>query len=114
MWDDWYCEYYDADFPRLMVRLEDLVFRPAEVLERICACAGGQFAGAAGLKMNGDAAKAADKVHCKNQTNLVGAMASHVYADRTDGMTREDIEFAESFLKRSKMMEVFGYATSST
>jgi len=39
MWADWYNDYYQADYPRLLVRLEDLVFYPHETLKAICDCA---------------------------------------------------------------------------
>ncbi len=42
LWNDWYAGYWrDADFPFLMVRLEDLIFRQYEATRLICDCAGG-------------------------------------------------------------------------
>jgi hypothetical protein len=32
-WSEWYGEYMDADFPRIMVRFEDLLFYGKEVTE---------------------------------------------------------------------------------
>lgn len=39
-WSEWYREYLDADFPRLMVRFEDLIFHAPAVLEKIRECVG--------------------------------------------------------------------------
>jgi hypothetical protein len=37
-------EYFQqVDYPLLMVRLEDLVYRPKEVVTQICKCAGGRL-----------------------------------------------------------------------
>jgi hypothetical protein len=35
-----YREYLDADFPRLIVRFEDLQFHPKEMIDIVCQCAG--------------------------------------------------------------------------
>ena len=40
-WNEWYKEYLDADFPRIIVRYEDLVFRPKETTKQVCECFGG-------------------------------------------------------------------------
>jgi hypothetical protein len=42
-WEDWNSEYYNYTRPRLMVRLEDLVYSPVKTLKEICNCAGGDF-----------------------------------------------------------------------
>ena len=42
-WEDWNSEYYNYTGPRLMVRLEDLVYSPVKTLKEICNCAGGEF-----------------------------------------------------------------------
>lgn len=35
-WSEWYRLYLDADFPRIMVRFEDMLFHAKEVIEREC------------------------------------------------------------------------------
>jgi len=43
-WKTWNEDYLDApQFPRLVVRLEDLVFFPHQTLSQICSCAGGKY-----------------------------------------------------------------------
>jgi hypothetical protein len=39
-WSEWYRQYLDADFPRLIVRFEDLQFHPKEMIDIVCQCAG--------------------------------------------------------------------------
>ena len=43
VWSSWYREYLDADFPRLMVRFEDLLLRPSDVLHEIGHCVGASW-----------------------------------------------------------------------
>ena len=45
-WNEWNGGYYHSNattFPRLMIRLEDLVYFPKPTLRTICDCVGGQF-----------------------------------------------------------------------
>ena len=101
-WKDWYEEYYQATFPRLMVRLEDVVSRPRQVLEEVCNCVGGDLA--SNLTLAGEAAKD----HAKHNTGLVDAMVSHIYLNRTKGMTIGDLQFAKKVLDDS-LINDFGY-----
>lgn len=44
VWRDWYRQYFhERSYPMLMVRLEDLIFRPVPVVQQICDCIGGRF-----------------------------------------------------------------------
>jgi hypothetical protein len=107
MWKDWYNSYLQADFPFLMVRLEDLVYHPRSVLESICDCAGGVLA--EHIMLSGDSAiTQGDNIHGANRTGLVDAMNKHVRGDRTKGMTPEDIQYAREVLKESPM-QLFSY-----
>lgn len=42
LWNDWNQEYLQAEYPRVIVRFEDLIFFPQETLTKICECAGGK------------------------------------------------------------------------
>ena len=107
MWKDWYQEYFEAEFPRLIVRLEDVVFHPEKVLKEVCNCVDGSLSKT--LTLTGESAKAGDeKFHGKNLTNLADAMVSHVFTNRTKGMTRDDHTYAIEALEDS-VMKTFGY-----
>ena len=42
VWRDWYSDYFtERSYPLLMARLEDIVYRPQQVVAPICACVGG-------------------------------------------------------------------------
>ena len=43
LWMEWYLQYLEYEGPRLLVRLEDMVYHPEETMEKICDCAGGSF-----------------------------------------------------------------------
>ena len=129
MWTDWYKDYYDVEYPRLMIRLEDLVFYPHETLRQVCECAIGgddttdagdghfEYIGDENLVLSLDSAirgsGAIDNVHGKDRVGLLGAMAKHAgpfsVSHRATGMTKEDLEFATNVLKDSETMSFFGY-----
>jgi hypothetical protein len=39
-WSDWYNQYVQADYPRLIIRFEDIIFHAREVITIVCECAG--------------------------------------------------------------------------
>jgi len=43
LWNTWYGQWYDAEFPRLMVRFEDLLFHAEETITKVCECGGGKM-----------------------------------------------------------------------
>lgn len=53
LWRDWHAEYYDAPYPRLMLRSEDLLFDPAGVARTVCDCLGGDLAAEADFVIEG-------------------------------------------------------------
>ena len=108
MWKEWYQEYWDADFPRIFIRLEDLVFHPEPVLKQICECVGGKFIGEGNLKLAGESPKDDQSSHGPNPTGLATAMISHIFSNRTAGMTPDDIKYVQQVLEDSIYSE-FGY-----
>ena len=44
LWNDWYTAYLEtSSFPRLMIRIEDLVFHTKATIDQVCQCVGGQL-----------------------------------------------------------------------
>eukprot|EP00934_Nitzschia_sp_Nitz4_P000262 Nitzschia sp. Nitz4//scaffold66_size103028//96921//98281//NITZ4_004517-RA/size103028-snap-gene-0.148-mRNA-1//-1//CDS//3329556407//262//frame0 len=108
-WKDWYQEYFDADFPRLMIRLEDLVFRPYEVVEATCKCAGGRVVHRSKFSLYAESIKKGSKGHDgAAETTLADAFTLHLRTNRSSGMTAEDHAFARKVLDTS-VMGVFRY-----
>lgn len=113
MWKDWYADYYDetiTPWPRLMVRLEDLVFYPHETIQQICDCVEGEYVGEERLtlKLNSSKGVEPDHIHGSDKPGYVKAMLSHILNNRTEGMTPEDADYAAKALEDS-VMQIFGY-----
>lgn len=111
LWKDWYQDYFDAPFPRIIVRLEDLVFHPYEVVSSICRCAGGSF-NKDNFTINSYSTKGrSDNLSHKRTrgTDLLSAFSLHTTgSNRTAGMSLKDIQFAKAVLQES-VAPTFGY-----
>ena len=112
LWNDWYTEYYDRngdDFPRLIIRYEDLLFHQKEVMKSVCDCAGGELKNQHRMHIRDTSAKGNSGVHT-GSSGLLSAITRYGCAvHRLDGMTIEDKKFAEETLK-PEFMEMFGYS----
>jgi hypothetical protein len=109
-WNDWYNEYAKATFPRIIVRLEDLIFHTKEVTTTVCRCAGGEMkkqdfvyiVESAKYGRGGHGAQS-------KQTSYIDAIVRYGKdTGRLSGLTPEDIEFARNTLDR-ELMKFFGY-----
>jgi hypothetical protein len=106
-WNEWYGDYITADFPRLIVRFEDVIFHPKEITQAVCECAGGQ------LKKRGfhyvveSAKKGA--AHGTDKTSYTDALIKYGReSGRYKGMWSEDLEYAKQKLD-PQLMEWFNY-----
>jgi hypothetical protein len=110
-WNDWYDSYlYGAkDYPRLMIRFEDTLFHPKEVMRQVCQCGGAQTSKT--LNYLVDEAKWNHK-HAQN--NMVSAMIKYgTDAGRYHNMTEEDKQFARSALN-PELIKAFHYQQDNT
>lgn len=112
-WTQWYKEYLEADYPRLIVRFEDLQFNVKEMINLVCECAG-----AVPRDRNGEFTYVVDSGkwgpgHRRKQTNLISAMIKYGSdAKRFAGMTKEDLEYAATAVD-PEMMQLFKYEIPS-
>jgi hypothetical protein len=108
-WMQWYKEYLEADYPRLLVRFEDLQFHAKELIDIICQCANGVPRKDDGIfRYVVDSAKWGP-AHNDRSTNMVTAMIKYGSdRDRFKGMTEEDKIVASSVLT-PEVMDLFGY-----
>lgn len=113
LWSDWYGQYYHADYPRLIVRFEDLLFNVKEMVQTVCKCVGGvpreesgQFTYVVDSGKFGKGHPNAGAQH----TNMIGAMAKYGRDGpwRFKGMTDEDLTKAYESLD-AEMMMAFQY-----
>lgn len=108
MWNDWYRDYVDATFPRLVVRYEDLVFFAKEVTTQVCHCAGGSL-NRGKFQFITDSAKKGTRQHGSEKTNFVDAIIRYGNVEeRFKGMDAVDLEYAKKVLD-PELMEFFGY-----
>lgn len=102
MWSTWNRDYFDADFPRLFVRFEDIIFNAEKVMHVVAACAG--------LSVNSPyrAMLEPSKDH-GGSSSLLSAMIHYgTSAGRFDGMLPEDLEYAQVALDK-ELMQRFHY-----
>jgi len=115
-YNEWYQEYLDLqDYPHLIIRMEDLLFFPDEVVPQICECAGGK------LKVTRKAHVhiVAESAKLKHSTKFMEEGQEHTgYLDalirygtsktRFKGMTPQDLQYASHYLNRT-IMDLFQY-----
>merc|ERR1711957_391636 len=100
MYNQWYQEWEEVAFPRLIVRYEDLLLHPEEVVDKVCSCAGGSWKEK--FTLSSEKAK-------KNGDGLEGAQARYGNATkRTEGYTDADLKFAEKTIDQT-MFNTYHY-----
>lgn len=109
LWNDWYKMYLeDAKYPRVIVRLEDLVFHAKETTTIICECVGGEMHKDKPFAYVLDSAKADSRGH-DTSTGFIQAWIKYSKdLPPNGGFERRDYEDAKEVLN-SKFMEQFHY-----
>jgi hypothetical protein len=109
VWNDYYRDYLQTDTPRLMVRFEDLLFRPKQVLEIVKECAGAAWKDENAFYYVVDKSKWEHVRLNGPQSNLISAMIKHGNpARRTRNMTEADLQYAASVLDE-ELLRLFHY-----
>jgi hypothetical protein len=110
LWNDYYTEYMDAKFPRLIVRFEDLVFHPKEVTKTVCECAGGSMRPDGRFKYIVDSAKKGKGAHGNNRTGYIDALIKYGSAKkRYSAYSRaSDLEYIRDHLD-PRVMDALKY-----
>ena len=118
LWNDWYQEYIgllqNQKVPRLMIRMEDLIFFPDQVVSKVCSCAGGQliaYNNNGNIKMTMSSAKDGMPGNSRQTSYLEAIIRYGSQHSRYSGMTREDTEYARKYLNK-EMMDTFHYLLS--
>jgi len=106
LWQDWYSEWHNVDFPHLIVRYEDMLFRTEEVVKKVCECAGGKMI-AKTFKYVEDSAKAG-AAH-KGSSGLISSMIRYGNSTRrTAFYTEEDLNFVRKKVDQS-LFDAYSY-----
>mmetsp|Transcript_15636 Transcript_15636/g.31761 ORF Transcript_15636/g.31761 Transcript_15636/m.31761 type:complete len:451 (-) Transcript_15636:1303-2655(-) len=109
-WSIWYKQYLDADFPRLMIRFEDLLFHAEETITEVCECGGGTMNSV--FRYVEDSAKGQKGPHAGS----AGFLASLItYGNRTLRMnetltTHADVEYFRTHVDQD-LMNIFSYSS---
>mmetsp|Transcript_16719 Transcript_16719/g.31675 ORF Transcript_16719/g.31675 Transcript_16719/m.31675 type:complete len:422 (-) Transcript_16719:833-2098(-) len=109
VWNEWYGDYLKVDeFPRLMIRFEDILFHLDKVITQVCHCGGGKLINHEnGIHLKSESVKKGGS-H-QGSSGLLSAIIRYGSdKHRLDGMTKEDIEYATSNVN-ADLMKSFGY-----
>jgi len=106
LWNDWYQPWvYEATFPRIIVRFEDLLLRAEEVVTTVCHCGGGEMREA--FQYDVDTAK--HGIAHKGANGMTSAIVRYTNATlRLEPYQERDLRYADEAL-RPDLMETFGY-----
>jgi len=109
LWNDWYSYYVDqADYPFVVVRMEDLVFYPKETTKAVCECAGGKIVTGDEFKFVVDSAKADSPGH-DHSTGIFAAWVKYAKKPLPKyGLPDEDYQAARKALDET-LMSSLGY-----
>ena len=112
LYRDWYGLYQNSSMPHLVVRFEDLLFRPDLVLEKVRDCVEGQWKNPdKGFVYLVGASKWTHK-HIKSQSNRISGIIKYGNGwKRLHNMTEEDIQVVDSVLEG--LMRDFHYRQGS-
>lgn len=109
MWNTWYGQWHDVEFPRLMIRFEDLLFHAEETVTKICECGGGKMNKK--FRYMEDSAKGDGGPH-KGSAGFLASLVT--YGNSTLRMKdilkwEKDIEYFREHVD-DELMNLFGYA----
>jgi hypothetical protein len=103
LWSSWYNEYYvEVDYPILMIRFEDLVFRPVSVMEKVAECMGGVVNKPFRFQLR------TSKSHGSGTDFVKAVVKTGDAVGRTNSMTAADLEYARQHLGE-ELMSRFRY-----
>jgi len=87
LWNDWYGQWMDVPFPRLIVRFEDLLFHAEAVVGQVCTCGGGVMHTGANFRYIEKSAKKG-KAH-EGSNGLIKSLVSYEEPFFVDGSVSE-------------------------
>jgi len=108
LFNEWYEAYDQADYPRLLIRMEDLVFHTKETITKVCECAGGKIRRDRPFVYVVDSAKKDSPGH-DTSTGFAEAWIKYSKPLQVQaGFTESDYEAALTVINQ-ELMEKFGY-----
>ena len=103
-------EYLNATFPYVLVRFEDLIYHPKQVVQSVCECAGGAMNPGPFKYITGSAKKGVGAHGAESErTGYLQALSRYgTSKGRTNGMDEADLQYARQHLD-AKLMKEFQY-----
>jgi hypothetical protein len=103
-WNEWYESYVNVNYPRLIIRFEDTLYYPTQVMEQVCVCGG-----ATPQQPHKYLVSEAKYNHKQQQNNLVSAIIKYgTNKTRYNNLTNYDIKFMQQHVN-STVMKLFQY-----
>jgi len=109
LWNSWYTDWLQIkDFPKLIIRYEDLLFNLESVITTVCTCAGGKMRETFKTE-DGSAKNMPGMAMHSGSSGLKDALLRYSNDTiRKHGYWKEDIDFAKLHLDET-LMNTFGY-----
>ena len=108
LWNRWNRQYFDSiSYPRLVLRMEDLLFYPKETISQICDCVGGKM-DPLSFTAVAESAKGYAEGHGTQKTGLVDGWIKYGNQRMYKQFTAADMNAASEIVDK-EMMEFFGY-----
>jgi len=111
LWNDFYRAYLEVPWPRLLVRIEDLIYHPEETTEIVCKCAGGAMREDGKFVYIVNSAKKGERAHGKVRTGMVDAIIKYgTFQKRYEGyFSHIDLKYIRDHVD-PELMEMMKYA----
>ena len=111
LWSRWHGEYYEAQWPRLLVRFEDLLFEPRAVAGAVCDCLGGVLASTNDFKIDGQKrGKGTAFGHAEDTNSRAQALALYgSLVKRMEPYSTTDVAFVRARLASDDVWRGLGY-----
>ena len=114
-WNEYYTQYLHqpnlenaTKFPRVIVRYEDVIFHPMEVMKQVCNCAGGMLYDENQLKYVVTSAKHG-AAHGTHKTNYIDSIIKYgTNKHRYENMTTADLTYLQTHIDE-ELMTLFNY-----
>jgi hypothetical protein len=111
LWNEWYNAYANVtEFPRIIVRMEDVIFRGETVLPKICECFGGTYRQPDQVRRSADVANRNSGIDTSSGSGLLRSVIKYgSKALRRKHYQKIQFEAAKDLLD-PHLMELFGYS----
>jgi hypothetical protein len=103
-------EYLNATFPYVILRFEDLIYHPKQVVQTVCECAGGAMNPGSFKYITGSAKRGVGAHGAKSErTGYLQALSRYGTSQgRTTGMEEADLHYVRQHLD-TQLMNKFHY-----